>query len=157
MSLFRSLVHELGKFGTVGIIAYVVDSVIFNVLLGTMWWLPAKTIATVIAATVAFIGNRSWTWRHRERSNLTREYLLYFAFNAVGLGIGLACLWLSHDLLGRFWPEIYQTRLADNISAMVVGMGLGTMFRFWAYRTFVFVAPAPQPVLVEASAVDHTG
>jgi putative flippase GtrA len=147
----------LGKFGTVGIIAYVVDSVIFNVLLGTMWWLPAKTIATVIAATVAFIGNRFWTWRHRERSNLTREYLLYFAFNAVGLGIGLACLWLSHDLLGRFWPEIYQTRLADNISAMVVGMGLGTMFRFWASRTFVFVAPAPQPVLVEASTADHTG
>ena len=29
------------------------------------------------------------------------------------------------------------SRLADNI-ATVVGIGLGTLFRFWAYRRWVF-------------------
>jgi putative flippase GtrA len=139
---FRHLLRELGKFGIVGAVAYVVDSVLFNILLLSMWWLPAKTLATVVAATVAFVGNRFWTWRDRERSNLTREYVLYFVFNAIGLGIGLFCLWVSHDLLGRFRPDIFHTRLADNVAALVVGMALGTMFRFWAYRTIVFV-PVP--------------
>jgi putative flippase GtrA len=141
---FRHLLHEVGKFGVVGIVAYVVDTVLFNVLLTTMWWLPAKAVATAIAATVAFIGNRFWTWRDRERSGLTREYVLYFVFNAIGLAIGLACLWFSHDLLGRFWPDVFTSRLADNVSAQLVGTAFGTLFRFWAYRTFVFV-PATAP------------
>src|SRR5690242_3134054 len=63
---FEHLVRELGKFGTVGIVSFAVDVAIFNALLfsGTPT-LIAKTIATVIAATVAFIGNRFWTWRDR--------------------------------------------------------------------------------------------
>lgn len=139
---FRHLIHEVGKFGVVGAGAYVVDLTVFNVCLGTMFWLPAKTISTVVAATLAFVGNRYWTWRDRERSGLSREYLLYFLLNAVGLGISLACLWVSHDLLGHFWPGVFHTRLADNVAAMIVGMALGTLFRFWSYRTFVFVPVA---------------
>ena len=79
--------------------------------------LLAKTLSTVVAATIAFVGNRFWTWRHRERSGLRREYLLYFFFNAVGLGIGLACLGISHYGLGSIWPDVFQTQLADNIAA----------------------------------------
>ena len=29
----------------------------------------------------------------------------------------------------------------DNISANVIGLGLGMLFRFWSYRTFVFRHP----------------
>jgi len=52
--------------------------------------------------------------------------------NAVGLGIALSCLWTSHYLLGLDSP------LADNISANVIGLFLGTTFRFWSYRRWVF-------------------
>ena len=54
-------------------------------------------------------------------------------FNVVGLLISILCLDLSHHVLGL------TGRLADNISGNVVGVGLGTAFRFWAYRHFVFV------------------
>jgi putative flippase GtrA len=134
---FQHLVHELGKFGTVGAVAYVVDTALFAVLLLAMESLTAKTIATVIAASVAFVGNRFWTWRHRARSGLAREYLLYFSFNGVGLAISLAMLGISHYLLGAVWP-VFQTPLADLISANVVGLAAGTSFRFWSYRRFVF-------------------
>lgn len=143
--LSGQLIHEIGKFGTVGATTYLVDLVIFNALrnpVGVMW---AKVISTVIAATLAFVGNKSWTWRHREHNKLHRAYALYFFFNAVGLGISLGCLWFSRGVLGAEWPEIFRTRIADNISAMVVGMTLGTAFRFWSYRTFVFVARSEQP------------
>jgi putative flippase GtrA len=140
---FRHLVHELGKFGIVGVVAYVVDTGILKILLAAdVNPLLAKTISTVISATVAFTGNRFWTWRHRERSGLHREYTLYFLFNVVGLAIGLTCLGLSHYVLGRYWP-VLRTDLADIVSANVVGMFFGTVFRFWSYRRFVFRAPAP--------------
>ena len=153
---FGALVRELSKFGTVGGIAFAIDFAIFNVLLHQDFEsLLAKTISTVLATTVAFTGNRFWTWRHREHTNMARQYTLFFLLNAVGLGIGLTCLAISHYALGAFWPE-FQTPLADNISGQFVGTAVGTLFRFWSYRRFVFgdtVVPDPTPApLVEVPA-----
>jgi putative flippase GtrA len=129
---FEHLLRELGKFGLVGGFAYVVDTVIFKIALSAaLNPLLAKTIATAISGTLAFVGNRHWTWRDRPRSGLRREYTLYFIFNVVGLIIGLACLGISHYLLGRFWP-IFTTQLADLVSANLVGVALGALFRFWS-------------------------
>lgn len=138
---FGHLLRELSKFATVGGIAFVIDFALFNVLTTGRGIEPvtAKTISTVLAATVAFVGNRFWTWRHRERSNPVREYALFFFFNGVGLGIAVACLAISRYGLGSIWPEVFQTTLADNIASFIVGTGLGTLFRFWSYRRFVFV------------------
>jgi putative flippase GtrA len=54
--------------------------------------------------------------------------------NGVGLLISLACLAISHYALG------FTSTLADNIAANVIGLGLGTAFRFWSYRRWVFPA-----------------
>jgi putative flippase GtrA len=135
---FGALVRELSKFGIVGGIAFAIDLAIFNVLLQVgAETLIAKTISTVIATTVAFFGNRFWTWRHREHSHMARQYTMFFLLNGVGLGIGLTCLAISHYGLGQLWPE-FQTPLADNISGQFVGTAVGTLFRFWSYRRFVF-------------------
>jgi putative flippase GtrA len=143
---FQHLIHELGKFGVVGAVAFGIDAAIFNALLSAEWeTVLAKGVSTAIAATVAFCGNRFWTWRHRERSGLAREYGLYFFFNAVGLAIGLICVAASHYGLGYYWPEVFQTTLADNISGLFIGNVFGTLFRFWSYRRFVFPEAAPQP------------
>jgi putative flippase GtrA len=120
---FEGLVHELGKFGVVGGVSYVLDTAILKMALSAaVNPLLAKCLSGVIAATVAFVGNRHWTWRDRPRSGLHREYTLYFFFNVIGLGIGLACLGVSHYLLGRYWP-VLTTELADVVSANVVGAG----------------------------------
>jgi len=129
------LVRELMKFGVVGGVAYVIDVGTFNaLLLGPLSHKPltAKTIAVVLAVTFAYFGNRHWTFRHRDRSGLMREYALFFSLNGVGLAIALTCLATSHYALG------FTSRLADNIAANVVGLALGTAFRFWSYRRWVF-------------------
>ena len=83
---FDQLLRELGKFGIVGAVCYGIDVVIFNIVRAyTGEPILAKVVSTVIAATIAFLGNRFWTWRDRERSGLTREYSLYFGVNLVGL------------------------------------------------------------------------
>jgi putative flippase GtrA len=135
---FEHLVHELGKFGIVGAVAYAVDLAIFNGLLSAgLEPLTSGTVSMAVAATVAFIGNRFWTWRDRERSGLHREYALYFTFNLGGLIIALTCLAISHYGLGAIWP-VFTSQLADNVAKNLVGTALGTMFRFWSYRRFVF-------------------
>lgn len=139
----RALIRELSKFGTVGFISFAIDLGIFNALLQAgLETLLAKTISTVIATTVAFVGNRFWTWRHRAHDNMARQYTLFFVLNAIGLGIGLTCLAISHYALGQIWPAL-QSKLADNVSGQLVGTALGTLFRFWSYRRFVFRATPP--------------
>ena len=144
---FAGLLREIGKFGVVGAICYGIDFTIFNVLLATMHQpIVPKVISTLIATTAAFVGNRFWTWRHRSRSGLAREYPLFFGVNLVGLAIGVACLEISHEWLGGYWPAL-ATPLADNLSGNVIGVGLASLFRFWAYRRFVFrVDPVADPV-----------
>ena len=129
------LVRELMKFGVVGGFAFVVDIGLFNLLLhATDKPLTSKTISTVVATTVSYVGNRTWTFRRRSRSGVRREYALFFLLNGVGLLISLTCLAISHYALG------FTSTLADNIAANVIGLGLGTTFRFWSYRRWVFPA-----------------
>ena len=143
-----SVLHEIAKFGVVGAVAFVVDVTVFNLLRyhggeGVLYEKPltAKAISTVVATVVAYLGNRFWTFRHRDRVGYAREYALFFLFNGIGMLIALGCLWVSHYLLGLTSP------LADNISANVVGLALGTMFRFWAYRRWVFPEAAEDDAL----------
>jgi putative flippase GtrA len=98
----------------------------------------------VIAASLAFVLNRAWSFKHRQRTNVRREYSLFFVLNVIGLGIALACLFISHYVLG------FESKLADNIAANGFGLVLGTTFRFWSYRRFVWA----KPEAVEAAAVD---
>ncbi len=129
------LVRELMKFGVVGGVAFLVDIGVFNLLLhATDKPLTSKTISTLAATTVAYAGNRTWTFRRRSRSGLAREYGLFFLLNGVGLLIALACLAISHYALD------FTSTLADNIAANVIGLGLGAAFRFWSYRRWVFPA-----------------
>lgn len=134
---FATFIHELGKFGVVGTVCYFIDVGIFRLCLNFTGWFWALVISTVIATTIAFTGNRFWTWRRRERTGLRREYGLYFSFNLVGLVIGVVVLFISHELLGSLWAA-FQTKTADTISGKVIGVGLASVFRFWAYRRFVF-------------------
>jgi putative flippase GtrA len=150
-----SLIREIAKFGVVGIVALVVDIGLFNILRfaggeGPLYDKPisAKVISVAVATTVAYIGNRYWTFRHRCRTNMGREYLLFFLLNGVAMLIAVACLWFTHYVLGLDSP------LMDNISANVIGLGLGTIFRFWSYRTWVFPAIPTNPAAEELAERD---
>lgn len=143
------LVRELAKFGIVGLVAFVVDVGGYNLLVfgahvrsmigeeatvGVMHDIPlrAKILSVSAATLVSWLGNRYWTFRHRRRPAVAHELVLFVVFNLVGMLIAVACLGVSRYVLGL------HTQLADNVSGNGVGLLLGTLFRFWAYRTVVF-------------------
>jgi len=132
---FEQLIREVAKFGVVGAIAFLVTEIGTNVLHSgfRMGPLTANAIATVVATCVAFVGNRYWTFRHRPGSGLGRDYSLFFLLNGIELLIQLLCLGFVRYTLG----------LKDTITlnvALIVGIGIGTLFRFWSYRKWVFLA-----------------
>jgi putative flippase GtrA len=135
----RSLVTELFKFLAVGGINTVIDFAVLNLLL-SIGPLKAKIAAAVVATTASYFLNRQWTYRRSDRTSMRREYTLFFAFNGVGLLIQSAVLAVAKYGLG-FSETNSADRLAFNI-ASALGIGIAMVFRFWAYRTFVFQPPA---------------
>jgi putative flippase GtrA len=133
---FRQLFHEVARFGVVGAVAFLVATIGTNLLhfRAGMGPLTSNVLATIAGTFVAFLGNRYWTFRHREGSTLAREYALFFVLNGIGLGIQLACIGFTYYLLGM------HGKLAYNV-ALIFGIGLGTLFRFWSYRRWVWLAP----------------
>ena len=139
----RRAVPEVSKFLTVGAVAYVVDVGLFNLLRfageGAVLAekpITAKAISTVAAILVAYFGNRTWTYGDRAGHHISKEIVLFFLINGAAMVLSLGCLALSHYVMGL------DNALADNISANIIGIGLGTVFRFYCYRRFVFVAQA---------------
>ncbi len=135
----RALGREASGFAAVGAFGLAVDIGGYNALvhLGEDGWLGeqplvAKTVSLIAGTTVAYVGNRFWTYRDRPRGRLAREYTLYLALSGVALGIALGCLAVSRYILGLTSP------MADNIAANGVGLALGSLFRFMSYRRFVF-------------------
>lgn len=128
------------RFGVVGLICFAIDVGIFNLLrsgvFGTGHFFAgpvgAKIASAVISTVIAWLANRFWTFRHQRRSDVALEFLEFGAVGAVGIGIGVACVAVSHYVLG------FRSLLADNISANAVGLVLGTTFRFLMYRYWVF-------------------
>ncbi len=131
---FAEPIRELAKFGVIGMTAAVLDLGGAAMLHGGagVGPLTAKTISTMVATTFAYAGNRMWTFRHRANAGLAREYLRFFALNGAGLLIALLVIGFTEDTLGR------QGQVAFNL-AQVTGTAIGTGFRYWAYKKWVFL------------------
>ena len=136
----RLLLTQLTRFGLVGLVGLGIDLLVFNTLRLTVFNTDtvehgafyAKIVSTSLAIIANWLGNRYWTFRHARRPHWVREGIEFAAVSIGGLIISLACLWVSHYVLG------FTSILADNIATNFVGLGLGTAFRFTFYRLWVF-------------------
>lgn len=148
----RLMTREVLTFLAVGGTGYVVDVVAFNLLRSMHPFADldpsvARTLAVAVAMCVTYAGNRGLTWRDQNSGNRRREVSLFVLFNIIGFGFSILTLVLSHDVLGL------TSRLADNISANVIGLALGTAFRYVTYKRFVFATP---PSTIPSSAQQRT-
>lgn len=133
--LIELLWREVAKFGAVGGLGWIIDNGLYTVL----WHGPmsdstikARIVSTTVATLFSWFANRYWTFRHRRSDHPWREFALFLVMNGGGLAIVVICQFVSRYVLG------FTSFTADFIAGGVVGLVLGTIFRFLAYRYFVF-------------------
>ena len=136
---FREWLVEFIQFLTVGLGSYVVDVGLFNLLAYSgIVTLPgdapmvAKTLSVSVSIVFSWVVNRLWTFKNRSDKSKGREFVLFILVNIGGLLLALGSLGISRFVLG------FDSQLADNIAANVVGLVLGTAFRYVCYRYIVF-------------------
>ena len=136
----RALVTQFSRFGVVGLVGLAIDVGVFNLLRLTVLSpddlhegpVIAKIISTSLAIVANWLGNRYWTFGRERRPHWVREAVEFGLVSIGGMLIALGCLWVSHYALG------FTSVVADNVSTNVVGLALGTAFRFTFYRLWVF-------------------
>ncbi|CAA9414453.1 MAG: hypothetical protein AVDCRST_MAG35-1625 [uncultured Quadrisphaera sp.] len=141
----RRRLRELGAFGTVGGFAFLVDIGLFQLLYGHLGFgaVTAKTLATLVSMSVAFLGHRNWAFAHRDRTTIRRSFGLFALINLCTLALGAAVIWFVRYPLDQEGLLVIQ-------AANIASIGLNTALRYTAYRRWVFPA-APRPDAVAAS------
>jgi putative flippase GtrA len=142
----RKLISQFAGVGLVGLVGLVIDVGLFNVLRatalnpdlvahGALW---ATLVSTSVAIVFNWLGNRYWTFRRERRAHWWREGLEFALVSVGGLLIALGCVWFSEQVLDL------HSLVSDNIAKNVVGLVLGTIFRFTFYRAWVFRPSRPE-------------
>lgn len=136
-SKLAQLAVDAGRFGAVGVVCYVLDVALFNVLrvapAGVFSEpLLAKTMGVALATVAAWLGTRYWTFRRHLRADPGREFVEFVLVAGAGYAINLLVLFFSHYVLG------FRSLLADNISGNLLGAALGAVARFFLYRAWVY-------------------
>jgi putative flippase GtrA len=136
-SRVRTLLPELVRFCVVGGIGAVVDLGGAALLHGEFHVEPlaAKAISTSAATVITYLGSRFWTFKHRENQELKREAVLFIVLNLIGLLIAEVVVGFVTYVLGQHGQVAYNL-------ASFLGTGLATVFRYFAYKKWVFLAPA---------------
>jgi len=151
-----ALFHQLFAFALVGGVGFILDLAVFNLLRLTLFApesmhegpMVAKVISTGVAIAANWLGNRYWTFGPHRRTDSAVEALEFLGVSLLGMGVGLACLWVSHYVLG------FTSLRADNISSNVVGLILGSVVRFALDRHWVY---HPERAAASASAEADEG
>jgi putative flippase GtrA len=127
------------KFGIVGAICYVVDVGLYNVLVfaPTINFLShapvtAKAVSTAISTLLSWALNRNWAFREHKTDSKRKELVAYILINALGMLIAMSCLGFSRYILHL------KGAISDNIFGNVIGTGLGTFWRYFAYKFILY-------------------
>ena len=139
---WRVLLKEISAFGVVGVVNLFIDIGLFNLLHFQLGVGPTTSniVSAGVATTISYFANRHWSFSHRARTGLRREYTLFIAINLLALGISSVVIAFTYYVISATDP------FALNV-AKVIGIGIGTVFRFWSYKRWVF-PPHPEVVQV---------
>ena len=120
---------QLAKFGVVGISGYVVNLVVYAILLkqAGLHYLLAATGSFLVAATNNYVWNRLWTFRH-QRGHVAYQGLRFLIVAIIAYGANLLMLTGLVEVVG-----------VDKIVAQAIAIMLVTPLNFignklWSFR-----------------------
>ncbi|WP_448626986.1 GtrA family protein [Geodermatophilus sp. URMC 64] len=135
----RLLLKEIGAFGVVGAVAFVVDVGLFQILYAEagVGAVTAKVASTLAGMSVAYLGHRFWSFAHREHERPGRQSLVFVLINCATLLLGAGIVALVRYPLGQ--ESVLVVQIAN-----ITSIALGSVIRFLGYRRWVFTAPGTE-------------
>ena len=137
--------RELLRFAVVGGISFVITmSVNYGLKFTVLRTHPetALIVGVLVATIFSYVANREWSFSTRGGRERTHEAALFFLFSGIALGLNALPQWFSRYVLDLQAPRLspFGVEVADFVSGIIIGTLLGTAFRWWAFKKWVFPA-----------------
>lgn len=125
----KKLIAQLMKFGIVGIIAFVIDYGIMNLLLLMHWHnILASTISFLISLAFNYLASMKYVFKHRDDMARWMEMFIFLAASVIGLGINEVIIYIStfgmnHDaMITQHAEYMLRTNIGKIIATVVVAV-----------------------------------
>ena len=125
-----AMLAQFLKFGTVGTAGFLVDTVTVYALRRSLGLYGAGMAAYVVAATVTWILNRTWTFRGLGSGPVHRQWARFLVVNMGGLVLNRG----TYALLVTFVPLCAEQPVFATAAGAIAGM----FVNFTLNRTMVF-------------------
>ncbi|MEC3978086.1 GtrA family protein [Amycolatopsis sp. H20-H5] len=142
--------RELVRFAVVGGISFTITMTItyglkFTVL--NAHPVTALLIGTMVATIFSYVANREWSFQTRGGRERHHEAALFFLLSGFAIGLNALPQFLSRYALHLQVPEVtlFAQELADFVSGPLIGTVLGTLFRWWSFKKWVFPQEDARP------------
>lgn len=129
----KSHLRRLAIFSLVGVIGFVVDAGILQLLvLGVAWdRYSGRLISFLCAATATWLLNRRYTFRGPRKHSLGVEWARYI----LAMSGGFACNFAAYSALVYFFNVDRQWLILAVAAGSVAGLGVNyTVSHYWVYR-----------------------
>lgn len=142
--------RELLKFALVGGICFLITVAVNYALKLTVLAskpVTAQAIAVIIATIVSYVLNREWAFRTRGGRERAHEAALFFLICGIGVVLNSLPLAVSRYLLDLQVPDVsrFTQEIADFASGMIIGTLVAMVFRWWAFKKWVFPTENARP------------
>jgi len=145
--------RELLRFAVVGGISFVITtSVNYGLKITVLNKNPvtALIIGVLVATVFSYVASREWSFDTRGGRERQHEAALFFLISAISLGLNALPMFVSRYVLHLQVPNVglLTQEVADFVSGMIIGTLLGTVFRWWALKKWVFPHADARPRIV---------
>lgn len=152
--------RELLKFAVVGGACFVLTNVVnyglkLTVLRGNP--VTALILAVLVATILSYVLSREWSFRTRGGRERRHEAALFFVISGIAVGLNSLPLAISRYALGLQTPHVglLTQETADFVSGMILGTLLAMVFRWWAFKKWVFPQAGARPRVVRVALVEQ--
>ena len=148
--------RELLKFGMVGAVCFVLTNVVNYALKLTVLHdnpVTALILAVLVATVVSYVLSREWSFRTRGGRERQHEAALFFLISGISVGLNSLPLAVSRYLLDLRTPDVglVTQEIADFVSGMILGTLVAMVFRWWAFKKWVFPEEGARPRIVRTT------
>ncbi len=154
--------RELLRFVLVGGASFVITMTItyglkFTVL--TDKPVTALIIGVLVATVFSYVANREWSFRTRGGRERAHEAALFFLLSGIALGLNALPQLVSRYVFELEQPHVslLTQEVADFVSGVLVGTLLGTAFRWWSFKKWVFPEADARPRLLQGGGREISG
>nr|WP_165401510.1 GtrA family protein [Herbihabitans rhizosphaerae] len=135
--------RELLKFAAVGGTCFVITNVVNYALKLTVLSrnpVTALSVAVIVATIVSYVLSREWSFRTRGGRERPHEAALFFLISGIGVALNALPLAVSRYVLQNQVPHVslVSQEVADFVSGIIIGTLITTVFRWWAFKKWVF-------------------